>query len=146
MGIALTPDEQLEVFGTDRLDQYHAEAETRWGESDPWKESQRRAATYTKDDWVAIQVEAEANTRAFADALAAGEPADGTTAMDLAEAHHGHISRWFYRCGYDMHCRLAEMFVADPRFRATYDDVTPGLATYIHDAIVANATRARVGA
>jgi hypothetical protein len=31
------------------------------------------------------------------------------------------------------------MYVADDRFRATYDDVAPGLAQYVHDAIVANA-------
>jgi hypothetical protein len=35
-----------------------------------------------------------------------------------------------------MHRGLAEMYVADDRFMRTYDDVAPGLAQYVHDAIV----------
>jgi MerR family transcriptional regulator, thiopeptide resistance regulator len=38
-----------------------------------------------------------------------------------------------------MHRNLAEMYVADPRFTATYDQVRDGLAQYVYTAIVANA-------
>ena len=38
-----------------------------------------------------------------------------------------------------MHRNLAEMYVADPRFAASYDKVAPGLASYVHDAVLANA-------
>ena len=38
-----------------------------------------------------------------------------------------------------MHTGLAEMYVADPRFTATYEKIAPGLAQYLHDAIQANA-------
>jgi hypothetical protein len=31
------------------------------------------------------------------------------------------------------------MYVADPRFTKHYDDQRPGLAQYVHDAIMANA-------
>jgi hypothetical protein len=34
------------------------------------------------------------------------------------------------------------MYVADPRFTATYDAVRPGLAQYLRDAVHANADRA----
>jgi hypothetical protein len=51
------------------------------------------------------------------------------------------ISRWFYDCGYDIHRGLADMFVADPRFTAHFDDQADGLAAYVHDAIIANADR-----
>jgi hypothetical protein len=62
--------------------------------------------------------------------------------MDLAEEHRQQIHRRFYDCGYDMHRGLADMYVADPRFTATYDAVRPGLAQYLRDAIHANADRA----
>jgi hypothetical protein len=42
-----------------------------------------------------------------------------------------------------MHRRLAEMYISDPRFQRNYDQVMPGLAQYVHDAIAANAERAR---
>jgi len=101
----------------------------------------RRAAGYGKDDWVRIKAEADENVLAFAAALRAGQPAGGPDATDLAERHRQHISRYFYDCGYAMHRGLADMYVTDPRFTASYDGVEPGLARYVHDAILANADR-----
>jgi hypothetical protein len=74
--------------------------------------------------------------------MRAGEPATGVAAMGLAEAHRRHISRWFYECALARHCALAELYVSDPRFEETYEEVAGGLARYVHDAIVANAERA----
>ena len=142
MGINLTPAEQLEVFGTDKAGgEWADEAEQRWGDTDAYRESQRRAAGYGKDDWVRIKAEADENVLAFAAALRAGQPAGGPDATDLAERHRRHISRCFYDCGYAMHRGLADMYVTDPRFTANYDGVEPGLARYVHDAILANADR-----
>ncbi len=61
--------------------------------------------------------------------------------MDVAEDHRQHISRNFYDCTYEIHRGLADMYLADPRFTATYEKIAPGLAQYIHDAIKANAAR-----
>ncbi len=141
MGISLTPEEQLEVFGTDKLPEYEDEARERWGQTEAWRESRRRSAAYTKEDWIAIKREGDANVRAFAEAFTAGRPADAPEAVELAEAHRAHISRWFYACGPDMHRGLADLYVRDARFAHVYDDAAPGLAQYIHDAIVANADR-----
>jgi DNA-binding transcriptional MerR regulator len=140
MGISLTPEEQFEVFGTDRMDGYRQEAEERWGQTDAWHESQRRTAAYTKDDWVQIKAEADANLAAFAEQLRSGAPAAGERARELAEEHRQHIGRWFYDCGYQLHRGLAQMYLADERFTRTYEDVVPGLAQYVHDAIMANAS------
>jgi MerR family transcriptional regulator, thiopeptide resistance regulator len=142
MGIALTPEEQFEIFGTDKMDEYAAEAEHYWGDTEAWKQSQRKTAAYTKEDWIAIKAEADANITGFAEALRAGEPAAGTVAMDLAEAHRQHTRRWFYDCGYAMHRGLAAMYISDPRFIASYDEIEPGFSQYVHDAIQANADRA----
>jgi len=139
MGLSLTPEEQLEVFGTDKLGEYGQEAEERWGHSDAWKESQRRAAAYTKDDWIEIKREADANIAAFVAAMTQGVAATSETAMELAEAHRAHISRWFYACSYAQHRGLAEMYICDPRFTRTYDEIAPGLSHYIRDAILADA-------
>ena len=141
MGISLTPEEQLEVFGDEPIGDYAKQAEKRWGETDSWRESQRRTAAYTKDDWVAIKREGAENFTAFADALKAGAPATSEPAMDAAEAHRQYISRWFYECGSEHHRGLAELYLSDPRFRKNYEEVAPGLAQYVHDAIIANSER-----
>ena len=71
--------------------------------------------------------------------MQAGEPAASPRAMDVAEAHRQHITRWFYDCTPQIHRGLGEMYVADARFTRTYEDVAPGLAQYLHDVITANA-------
>lgn len=145
MGIDLTPDELLEVFGEHDPTEHAAEAEERWGDTDAWRESRRRTSRYTKDDWLAITAEAAAVNARFAAALAAGEPADGDEAAAAAEQHREHIHRWFYDLGHEQQVGLAGMYLADPRFTATYEAVAPGLAQYVHDAIVANAARHGAG-
>lgn len=142
MGIGLTPQESFEVFGTDKVTgEWAEEAEQRWGDTDAYRESRRRTAGYTKQDWVALKEESDAGLRAFADAMRSGEPADGEHAMQLAEDHRLFLNRWFYDCDYEMHRGLAEMYVSDPRFTKTYDTVAAGLAQYVHDAVIANAAR-----
>lgn len=142
MGIQLTAEERFEVFGDFDPDQYAAEAEQRWGGTDAYRESQRRTGSYTKEDWLRIKSEAEQIYRRFAEAMAAGQPADGASAMDLAEQHRAQISRWFYDCSYEIHRGLGEMYVADHRFTENIDRDAPGLAAYVRDAILANAARA----
>lgn len=145
MGMQLTPEEQLEVFGTDKVGgEWADEAEQRWGETEAYQESQRRAATYSKSDWLRLKAEADEGLRAFATALRSGRPATGPEATALAEEHRRYLGRWFYDCDYAQHRRLAEMYVGDDRFRRTYDTVAPGLAEYVHDAILANADQREV--
>lgn len=142
MGMNLTPEEQLEVFGTDKAGgEWADEAEHRWGGTDPYQESRRRAAGYSKAGWTAIRAEADAVTAGLAAALRAGLPADGTEATGLAERHRQHVSRHFYDCSYPMHRGLADLYTGDPRFTAYYDGIEPGLAVYVRDAIRANAAR-----
>lgn len=143
MGISLTPEEQFEVFGTDKVGgEWAEEAEQRWGDTDAYRESARRTVAYGKDEWLRIKGEADAALRDWADAMRGGARSDSARATDLAEAHRQYLCRWFYDCGYDMHRGLAELYVSDERFAKLYDDAAPGLAQYVHDAIIANADRA----
>ncbi|MBX6749369.1 MAG: MerR family transcriptional regulator [Micromonosporaceae bacterium] len=139
MGISLSPEEKFEVFGDFDPDRYEPEARERWGDGDAYRESARRVAGYTKDDWLRIQRGWADLMRRFIEALEAGVPATSQPAMDLAEEHRALITEHFYECTYDIHVGLAEMYLADDRFRAHYDDQRPGLAQYVHDAIEANA-------
>ena len=141
LGISLTPEERFEVFGDFNPDDHAAEVEERWGDTDAYRESKRRTSRYTKADWERIKAEGQAVVDRFVAAMTAGLPPDSTEAMDAAEAHRQQISDAFYDCSYEIHAGLAEMYVADPRFTATYEKIAPGLATYVSDAIKANAAR-----
>jgi DNA-binding transcriptional MerR regulator len=141
MGISLTPEERFEVFGDGFSEEYAAEAEERWGDTEAWAQSQRRTAAYTKEDWVRIKEEGDDVERRFAEALEAGVPADSERAMDMAEEHRQHITRWFYDCPPGMHAGIGRMYVEDERFTAHYEQRAPGLAQYVSTAVQANAAR-----
>ncbi|MFF3767145.1 MerR family transcriptional regulator [Streptomyces sp. NPDC001922] len=141
MGITLTPEERFEVFGDQDPEQYADEVQRRWGDTDAYRESQRRAASYTKEDWLRIKAEGEENTAAFVALIEAGTAPDSEAAMDLAEEHRQQIGRNFYACDHAFHTCLGEMYVADQRFTESLDGIKPGLAGYLRDAILANAAR-----
>jgi len=141
MGINLTPEERLEVFGDFDPDQHTAEVEERWGDTDAYRESAKRTARYTKADWERIKAQGQAAVEQVVSAMNAGKPADSPEAMDGAEMHRRQIDDAFYACSYELHVGLAEMYIADPRFTATYEKIAPGLAQFLHDAIKANAAR-----
>ncbi|AZQ72813.1 MULTISPECIES: MerR family transcriptional regulator [Streptomyces] len=141
MGIKLTPEEKFEVFGDFDPDTHAAEAERRWGGTDPYKESQRRAAAYTKEDWLRIKAAADGLNARVAALMESGAAPESEEAMDLAEEHRRQIGESFYDCSYEIHAGLAEMYVADERFAATYESIRPGMAAFLRDAILANAIR-----
>ena len=141
MGITLDPQEYFEVFGDEDPRQHADETHQRWGDTDAYAESNRRTSAYTKEDWLRVRAEQEAVASELAACLTAGLPADGQRAMAAAEAHRQHISHSYYACSYEIHVGLADMYVADPRFTAHYEDRAPGLAEYVRSAIYANALR-----
>src|SRR5665811_1173767 len=109
-GIKLTKDEQKELFGEGFSDEYAEEAEQRWGETEAWKQSQKRTAEDTKEDWAAVKAEVDATNAAFVTAMADGEPASGERAMDAAEAHRLHIHHRFYDLTPEFHRGLGDMY------------------------------------
>jgi MerR family transcriptional regulator, thiopeptide resistance regulator len=142
MGINLTPQEKFEVFGDHDPDAYEEEVRERWGGTEAYRESRRRTASYTKEDWLRIKAEGEEWGAGLVALLDSGAPARGAAAMDLAEEHRQQIVRNFYDCPHRMHVGLAEMYVTDPRFTEYYERMRPGLAAYLREAILANAARA----
>ncbi len=140
-GYQITKEEQREIFGEAFSDEYADEAQERWGDTDMWAQSQSRTKRYTKEQWQQVKAETDEINRAFVALLTSGEPATGEAAMDVAERARMQIHQWFYDCGPQMHDNLAEMYLSDPRFTATYEDQAVGLAQFVHDAIKANGAR-----
>ncbi|MEU8438050.1 MerR family transcriptional regulator [Streptomyces sp. NPDC029216] len=144
-GVPLTPRERFEVFGEITFDlSYAAQTERKWTASEGGREAMARAAAHTKEDWRLLMREAAAWRAELLTAFDEGEPSGGERAMDLAEEHRLHISRWFTSCPPDTHRRIADDFLADPRAFALV--VPPpqqrrGLAAYLCKAVHANAAR-----
>jgi len=144
-GINMTSEEMLEVFdGFDPLE-HQAEVEGRWGGTDAYAESNRRVSGYTKQDWLNLKGEARGLDEKLLALMESGISADSIEAMDIAEEHRAHITKWFYDCTPEVHAGLGSMYVTDPRFQKNIDKAGEGLALYLSDAIAANHKRAERG-
>ncbi|MFC9241425.1 MerR family transcriptional regulator [Streptomyces decoyicus] len=144
-GVELSPEERFEVFGEVTFDlTYATQAHLKWQHRESYQRSMARAAEHSKEDWAQLMAEAADWRLRLTAAFDAGEPADGERAMDLAEEHRQHIARWFTPCPTDVHGRIADGFVTDPRAFALAVPPTeqrPGLAPYLRTAVHANAVR-----
>lgn len=114
-------------------EQYREEVEEKYGESDAYKESQKRTGRYTKDDWSNIQTESGAIYEALA-AKRQGDPGDDDV-QALVGDWQALISRYFYPCSDEMLAGLGEMYQADERFRANIDQYGEGLTDFLSEAI-----------
>ncbi len=140
-GTAMTAQERLQVFGDFNPAEHEAEAEQRWGETAEHQEAKRRTKSYRKQDWETIKADAAAIYDQLARLMTAGVAPTSTEAMEAAERHRAHITRWFYRCSAEVHRGLGELYVNDPRFTANIDKLGVGLAAYCSQAFAANAER-----
>jgi DNA-binding transcriptional MerR regulator len=140
-GVKMSNEDALGVFGEFDPGEYEAEARKRWGESDAYKQSAKRTASYGKQDWQRIKDEADGINQRFLRLMAAGTDAADDAAMDVAEEHRGHITKWFYDCPKEIHAGLGQMYSTDIRFKENIDKAGEGLAEYMSAAIAANATR-----
>jgi MerR family transcriptional regulator, thiopeptide resistance regulator len=136
----MNPEETFEGFDPAP---YEEETKAWWGTTEAYAESKRRTSRYTKDDWKKMAAESRATVEELAQAMDDGVAPTDARAMDLAEAHRAHLERWFYACPPAMHVGLGEMYVADPRFAAVYDERRAGLAEFLRAAIHANAARVK---
>jgi DNA-binding transcriptional MerR regulator len=130
-----------EIFDGFDPKQHEQEANDRWGHTEAYQESQRRAKRYTKEDWLAIKAEMNAVLTDAAAAMQADRDPESEDVMDIAERARLSIDRWFYPCSRQMHARLADLYEADERFAANYERRAAGLTAYFASAIRANARR-----
>lgn len=119
--------------GTDH-ERHAAEAEERWGDTDAWRQSQQRMAALGPDATDRAAAWWEQHVEQFA-ALRRDDVALDDERVRAAVADHRALLNRFYDCGPQMQKQLAEMYVADERFRATYDRHVDGLAVYVRDAV-----------
>ena len=140
-GVQMSNKDMLEVFGDFDPAEHEEEAKERWGDTEAFQQSVKRTSAYSKADWVKIKAENDGIYQEFLALMADATPADSAAAMEVAEKHRAHITRWYYDCSIEIHAGLGEMYLADVRFKENIDKAGEGLAEYMSAAIAANAAR-----
>lgn len=115
--------------------QYKKEAERKWGHTKAYKESTKKIAQYTKQDWSKIQEEA-ADIYASFFALK-GADLSSKNAEEAVLRWQKHISEHYYQCSNTILERLGRMYIADERFRRNIDQNGEGIAAIMSEAIEA---------
>ncbi|WP_432547661.1 MerR family transcriptional regulator [Kineococcus sp. SYSU DK004] len=111
---------------------WEEEVVARWGRG-AWEDGRRAWESLGPDGRAAALAEHDAVGRGLAAALGEGAPAGGERAQDLVRRHHAWVSRSWVP-GADAYRGLADTYVEDERFRATYEAFGPGTARYLRDA------------
>lgn len=116
---------------------YEDEVRQRWGDTNAYRQSQRKTSKYTQADFEAAKKDQEAATEMFVQAFGNSLALDSAQAQQAVRAHREAITKWFYDCSVEMQKQLAVMYIEDPRFKEYYEGRVRGLAQYVHDAITA---------
>lgn len=114
---------------------YEDEVRQRWGDTNAYRQSQRKTSKYTQADFEAAKKDQEAATEMFVQAFGNSLAIDSVQAQQAVRAHREAITKWFYDCSVEMQKQLAVMYIEDPRFKEYYEGRVRGLAQYVHDAI-----------
>lgn len=116
---------------------YEKEARECWGDTEAYRESERRTSKYTQKDFAAAKKDQEAATEMFVQAFGNSLPVRSEQTQNAVRAHREAITKWFYPCSVEMQKNLALMYLEDPRFKEYYEGRVRGLAQYVHDSIMA---------
>ncbi len=120
---------------------YDAETEERWGTEEAFRESKRRTARYTPEDWQRLKLEQKGVYDQLNAALRASARPDAPEVLALVEQHRASIDRWFYPCDHRMHLSLASLYEQDPRFAENIDKHGGGLTPFLVAAIRENSRK-----
>jgi DNA-binding transcriptional MerR regulator len=133
--MTLTDEELYEGFSKEEIERYKREAREMY---DPAlvEASEERVKKMSRAEWKAVQAEGEAVTVALA-ALTDRAP-DDAEVQKLIARHHAWIEN-FYPCSAEIYRGLARTYVEHPEFRAFYEKVKPGLASFMSAAMNAYA-------
>jgi DNA-binding transcriptional MerR regulator len=136
-GKEMDKKEMFEAFDMSEMERhkekYAEETRQKYGHTDAYKESQKKTARYTKEDWAAIMKRGGEIYQRIAD-LMDQDPSEPEVQEAVAQWRQ-HITNSFYNCTPEIFRGLGDLYVQDERFTANIDKVKPGLAAYLQKAM-----------
>ncbi|HEX6304046.1 MAG TPA: MerR family transcriptional regulator [Anaerolineales bacterium] len=114
--------------------QYEEEARQRWGNTPQYAQSQKKWASYSKEQKDAIKVEGGRLTIRMVSDDPNASPDDPDVQAAIGE-YHAYINKYFYTCDVEFLRNLADMWVEDPRFAINYERVREGGAEFVRQAV-----------
>jgi DNA-binding transcriptional MerR regulator len=130
--VEMSKKELFSAFSEEEQREYAKEAEKIY---DPKlvRQSQGRWESYTQEQKDAVRAEGEAIHLAILEQMEAG--AESAAVQEQVAALHKHFVRSYYDCTFEIFRGLGQMWVEDPRFNAVYEQIKPGFAVFLREAV-----------
>ncbi len=125
----------MNVFDNNEFENYKQEVTERWGQTDAFKEHTEKTKDYGKDKWNNLAGEMENIFADFSVCNKNGEKANSEKAQGLVKTLQKHITENYYHCTNEILSGLAQMYIADERFRSNIDKHGSGTAEFVSKAI-----------
>ena len=117
------------------INDYESETRARWGNTDAYREYERKTKNYTKEKLAEANDGLMAIFAEFAACNQSGANADSDEAQALVAKLQAHITANYYTCTDEILAGLGKMYVADERFKKNIDKYGEGTAEFAADAI-----------
>lgn len=136
--IQMSDKEKFEGFKKklveDNEKKYGDEVRERWG-SEALDASNQKVLNMSEEDYKNVTQLAEDVQRTLSEAMETGDPAS-ELAQKCADLHKQWLTYFWKEYNKEAHAGLGQMYVDDERFKAYYDQVKPGAAEFLRDAIL----------
>ena len=114
---------------------YETEVRERWGDTDAYREHEKKAKNYTKEKWAEINDGLMSIFTEFAECKNAGLAPNAPEVQSLVGKLQDCITQNYYTCTGEILACLGQMYVADERFKKNIDKYGDGTAEFASEAI-----------
>ena len=117
------------------MNNYKNEARDRWGNTDAYREHEKKTKNYTKEKWGEVNNGLMAIFAEFAERKNNGFDANSPEVQSLIVKLQEYITENYYTCTDEILMGLGQMDVADERFKKNIDKYGEGTAEFATEAI-----------
>ena len=114
---------------------YDTEVRERWGNTDAYREHEKKTKNYTKEKWAEANDGLMAIFAEFAACKQNGAETDSNEAQALVAKLQVHITANYYTCTDEILAGLGKVYVADERFKKNIDKYGEGTAEFASEGI-----------
>ena len=114
---------------------YKTEARERWGNTDVYREHEKKTKNYTKEKWAEVNDGLMSIFAEFAECKNNEYGVNSPEVQSLVGKLQGYITQNYYTCTNEILAGLGKMYVADERFKKNIDKYGEGTAEFASEAI-----------
>ena len=117
------------------MDKHKTEVRSRWGNTDAYREHEKKTKNYTKEKWAEVNEGLMAIFAEFAECKNKRFSVNSPEVQSLVVKLQDFITKNYYTCTDEILAGLGQMYVCDERFKKNIDKYGDGTAEFVLKAI-----------